>query len=51
MKAYLTNLSARAWALLVLPLLAIAYPVVTMVLPAVVRAVVPEVVRNVLHLL
>ena len=49
MKAYIANLSARTWALLALPLVAIAYPVVTVVIPAIIRAVVPEVVRTVLH--
>ena len=51
MKAYFTNLPARTWALVALPLVAIAYPVVTVVVPAVIRAVVPEVVRTVLHLI
>jgi len=51
MKAYFTNLPAKMWALLALPIVVIAYPVVTIVLPAVVRAVVPEVVRSVLSLI
>jgi hypothetical protein len=51
MKAYFTNLPTRVWILLGVPLLAIAYPIVTVVLPAVIRAVVPETVRTVLHLL
>ena len=51
MKAYFTNLPAKMWILLALPLVAIAYPVVTVVVPAVVRAVVPEVVRSVLSLI
>lgn len=50
-KAYFNNLTPRAWALLVLPLIAIAYPVVSIVLPVVVRAVVPEVVRSVINLI
>jgi hypothetical protein len=51
MKAYFNNLSPKACALLALPLIAIAYPIVTMVLPSVVRALVPDVVRTVLHLI
>jgi len=51
MKAYLGNLSAGMWALLALPVVAIAYPVVMVVVPAVVHAVVPTVVRTVLGLL
>jgi hypothetical protein len=50
-KAYFNNLTPRVWALLVLPLIAIAYPVVSIVLPAMVRAVVPEVVRSVINLI
>jgi len=51
MKAYFTNLPARVWLLLTLSLMAVAYPIVTVVVPAVVRAVVPETVRTVLNLL
>jgi len=51
MRAYLANLTPKAAMLLAVPVLAIAYPVVTAVLPAVVRAVVPDVVRTVLSLL
>jgi hypothetical protein len=51
MKTYFTNLPTRVWILLGLPLLAIAYPIVTVVVPAVIRQVVPETVRTVLHLL
>jgi hypothetical protein len=51
MKAYFTNLSAGMWVLLAVPAVAIAYPVIMVVGPAVVRAVVPEVVRTVLHLM
>ncbi len=51
MKAYLNNLPMRTWLLLVLPAIAIAYPVARIVVPAVVRAVVPEVVRSVLHII
>jgi hypothetical protein len=48
MKAYFNNLTMKTWLLLVVPALAIAYPIARVVVPAVVRAVVPEVVRNVL---
>ena len=51
MKAYFTNLSARMWVLLAVPAVAIVYPVIVVVGPSVVRAVVPEVVRTVLHLI
>jgi hypothetical protein len=51
MKAYFTNLPNRTWLLIVLPAVAIGYPVVCVVVPAVVRAVVPEVVRTVLSVI
>ena len=51
MKAYLTNLSTRAWLLLVAPAVVLAYPVAQIVVPAVVHAVVPEVVRSVLRVI
>ena len=51
MKAYFTNLSTRGWFLLVVPAVALAYPVVQVVVPAVVHAVVPEVVRSVLRVI
>jgi len=51
MRAYLSNLTPKAWFLLAVPLVAVAYPVVMAVVPAVVKAVVPEVVRTVLHLI
>lgn len=51
MKAYLNNLPMRTWLLLVVPTVALAYPVARIVVPAVVRAVVPEVVRSVLSLI
>ena len=38
----------KTWLLLVVPALVIAYPVARVVVPAVIHAVVPEVVRNVL---
>jgi hypothetical protein len=51
MRAYLANLTPKTRMLLALPALAIAYTLVTCVLPALVRAVVPDVVRSVLSLL
>ena len=51
MKAYLNNLPARTWALVAIPLIVIAYPIAAVVVPAVIRAVVPEVVRTVLSLI
>ena len=45
MKSYLANLSTRAWLLIVLPAILMAYPVARIVVPAVIHAVVPEVVR------
>ena len=51
MKAYFTNLPTRAWLLLVLPVVVIAYPVVRLVVPTVVHAVVPEAVRAVLSVI
>lgn len=51
MRTYFTNLPARTWLLLAIPLAAIAYPVVTVVVPAVIHAVVPQAVRTVLSLI
>ncbi len=51
MKAYFTNLPMRIWLLLVVPTVVMAYPVARIVIPAVLHAVVPEVVRNVLSFL
>jgi hypothetical protein len=51
MRAYLANLTPKGFMLLAVPVFAIAYPVVTIVVPAVIRAVVPEVVRSVLSLM
>ncbi len=51
MKAYFTNLPTRTWILLVVPAVVIAYPVARIVVPAVVHAVVPEVVRTVLSVI
>jgi hypothetical protein len=51
MKAYFTNLPTRVWILLVVPTVALAYPIAQIVVPAVVHAVVPEVVRTVLRVI
>ena len=50
MKAYFTNLPTKAWALIVIPAILIAYPVMRIVVATVVRIVVPEVLRTVLSL-
>ena len=51
MRAYLAKLPSKTRMLLALPLLAMAYPVVMIVLPAIVQAIVPDVVRSVLKLI
>jgi len=51
MKAYFTNLPTRIWLMLVVPAVVVAYPVVRFVGPAVVHAVVPDVVRTVLSVI
>ena len=51
MKSYFTNLTTRTWMLLVIPAVMVAYPVGRIVVPAVIHAVVPEVVRTVLHVI
>jgi hypothetical protein len=51
MKAYLTNLPTKTWLLIVLPAVAIAYPVGRIVVPAALHAVVPQVVRTVLGMI
>jgi len=51
MKAYLNNLPAKTWFLLVIPAVLLAYPLVWIGVPAVIQAVVPEVVRSVLNVL
>ena len=51
MRAYLAKLSPKARMLLAVPLVLIAYVIVMIVVPAVVHAAVPEVVRSVLRLL
>ncbi len=51
MKAYFTNLPTRIWLLVVVPAVVIAYPVIRIVLPAVLHALVPAVVRNLLSVI
>jgi len=51
MRAYLAKLSPKTRMLLAVPVIVTAYVIVTMVVPAVFHAVVPEVVRSVLRLL
>jgi len=51
MRANLAKLTPHARLLLALPLIAGAYPVLMILLPALVRAIVPDAVRSVLSLL
>jgi hypothetical protein len=51
MKAYFTNLPTHLWLLLVMPVVVIAYPLVRVVGPAIMHAVVPDVVRTVLSMM
>jgi hypothetical protein len=51
MRAYLAKLTPRTRMLLSIPAIVIAYMIVTVVVPAVVHAAVPEVVRQVLKLM
>lgn len=51
MRAYFSNLPPKVWVLLAVSVTAIAYPIASCVLPAVVHAMVPDVVRTVLSLL
>lgn len=51
MKARISNLSTRNLFLLMLPLIAVAYPLFRVVVGTVVHSVVPETVRTFLHLL
>jgi hypothetical protein len=48
MKRYFTNLPTKTWLMLVVPAVALAYPLVKVVVPAVVHAVVPDVIRTLL---
>jgi hypothetical protein len=51
MKAYFTNLPTRIWMMLVVPAVLVAYPLMCCVVPAVVHAMVPDVVRSVLSVI
>jgi len=51
MKANFTNLPMRNWLLLAVPAVVIAYPLVRIVLPAVLHAMVPDVVRSLFSML
>jgi hypothetical protein len=51
MRAHLANLTPKVRMLIALPLVAIAYPVIMILLPAIVRAIIPDVVRSVLKLI
>ena len=48
MKAYINNLPTKIWVLLVVPAVLVAYPVVRVVVPVVLHAVVPDAIRTVL---
>ena len=51
MMTYFNNLPTKTWLLLVIPAVVLAYPVVRIVVPAVLHAVVPDVVRSVLSVI
>ena len=51
MKAYFHNLSTRNWLLLVVPAVALAYPLIRIAGLAVIHAIVPEIVRSVLSVM
>ena len=51
MQGYFAKLTPKARMLLMLPLIVLAYSVVTIVMPAIIHAIVPDVVRSVLSLL
>jgi len=51
MKAFLTNFTTRHWLLLAMAAVIVTYPLVRIVLPAAVHAVVPDVVRSVLRVI
>jgi hypothetical protein len=51
MRASLAKLTLKGQMLLAIPLIAIAYPVVMILMPAIIRALVPDAVRAVLSLL
>jgi hypothetical protein len=51
MRSKLARLTPKAQVLLAIPLLLMTYPVVMILIPALVRALVPQVVRSVLSLI
>ncbi|MCU1304731.1 MAG: hypothetical protein JWQ87_5015 [Candidatus Sulfotelmatobacter sp.] len=51
MRTYFSNLSPKTRMMLAVPLLVLAYPVITVVLPALVRALLPDAVRSVLSVM
>jgi hypothetical protein len=51
MKAQIANPSSSSWALVAVTVVLVAYPIARIVIPTVVHAVVPEVVRIVLNLI
>lgn len=51
MQGYLAKLTPKARMLVVLPLVVLAYPVVMILVPAIIHAIVPDVVRSVLSML
>jgi hypothetical protein len=51
MRSYLANLKPNVLLVLGLSAVACAYPVVTLLLPALIRAIVPDAVRSVLSLI
>jgi hypothetical protein len=51
MKAQFSNLSNRAWFLIIVPTIIVAYPLVRIVVPAVFHAIVPQVVQSVLSMI
>lgn len=51
MKAWFNKLPTKTWLLLVIPGIVIAYPLFRIVIPAVLHAVVPEVVRSLLSVI
>jgi hypothetical protein len=51
MRSYLAKLTPKVQMLVAIPVVLLSYPFVTMVLPAIVHAIVPDVVRSVLRLM
>jgi len=51
MRTHLRKLPARIWALAIVPAVLVAYPIGRAVVPLLVHAIVPDVVRNALHVM